>query len=270
MKLIECPTVLLHPNAKPPEAKTAGAIGHDICCVGGVEGLQTPEVFSEEQLVAWYRMGLTGVKLLQSGEGFLFRTGFSQAIDPGYACLLWDRSSLGGKKMIHRYAGVIDPDYRGEWFVRLVNHSPHPHLINVGDAIVQGIYQERVKAVIPIVTSLEDTDRGAGGFGSTDNPIIPLPAESGSMSQEEAQPKEEDDMPISGNRTGHIVTYDGPFTVNAIKALEDRQPDTAVAWMARDKERFPNGVPDIVHGSFRVDDSKTSLTFEVLERTSDS
>ena len=91
--------------------------------MAGVTGLQDPDKFSEHQLERWAEMEQHGYVHLAAWKGFLFRTGFAQAIQDEYCCLLWDRSGMGGAKQVHRLAGVIDPDYRGEWFVRLVNNS---------------------------------------------------------------------------------------------------------------------------------------------------
>lgn len=99
----------------------------------------------------------------------LFRTGFEMAIQPGWGCLFWDRSGMGGKKLVHRFAGVIDSSYRGEWLVRLYNFSDVTVRIGEGDRIVQGIFQEQVEAQFPLVDTLPESDRGAGGFGSTGN-----------------------------------------------------------------------------------------------------
>ena len=82
---------------------------------------------------------------------------------------------MGAVKCVHRLAGVIDEDYRGEWLVRLVNHGNKPVRINVGDKIVQGIYQEYAIANCPVVATLPETARGIGGFGSTDNTAGPKP-----------------------------------------------------------------------------------------------
>lgn len=165
---IICPTVLLHPKAKAPKRSSDFAIGHDICCVSGIQGLD--EKFKKtfhSYLESWQLFEDRGYYMLHPHTGFLFRTGFAQAIHPDYACLLWDRSSLGGVRQVHRFAGVIDPDYRGEWFVRLYNHSDEPVTFEPGDKIVQGVYQLRVEAECPVVDSLSDSVRGIGAFGST-------------------------------------------------------------------------------------------------------
>lgn len=172
MKNIICPTVLIHPEAKAPVRSEDEAMGHDICCVAGVEHLQEPEKWPPNQLKAWEKMGKDGYVVLQPGASFLFRTGFLQAIEPGYGCLLWDRSGMGAVKVIGRLAGVIDETYRGEWMVRLVNFSQDTVTIKVGDKIVQGVYQERVAAQCPTIPfeKLPPSSRGTAGFGSSDKP----------------------------------------------------------------------------------------------------
>ncbi len=167
---IVCPTVLIHPDAVPPKRGNDYAAGHDIRCVAGTVGLENPDSWDGELLGAWDRMASRGHMVLRPGNGHLFRTGFKQAIQPGYACFLWDRSGMGAKKQVGKLAGVIDEDYRGEWFVRLVNFSHSDVVVHTGDSIVQGVYQERVAAACPLVAQLPSTVRGSAGFGSTDAP----------------------------------------------------------------------------------------------------
>lgn len=163
---------LLHPQAQVPTQGSEHAAGYDIYCVGGLEGLN-PKLLDKirqedpEQVQQWEIMGNTGNITIQPGHGFLFRTGLAMAIAPGHVCCFWDRSGMGGFKMVHRFAGVIDEDYRGEWLVRLFNHSRWPVIIHVGDRIVQGLFQERIEVDFPVVSELPDTARGAGGFGSS-------------------------------------------------------------------------------------------------------
>lgn len=172
---ITAPTVLVHPDARVPKRSSAGAAGHDICCVAGLLGIHDKSQWKPDQLAAWAAMGARGYQELKPGESFLFRTGFAQAIPAGYVCLLWDRAGMGAIKRVHRFAGVIDEDYRGEWLVRLTNFGDSIVRIDVGDKIVQGIYQEYAIAECPVVDMLPHTLRGTGGFGSTDNPAEPKP-----------------------------------------------------------------------------------------------
>lgn len=160
---------LLHPSAKVPAHGNDRAMGYDICCIAGTDGLPGDHKFSPEQVKAWADFEQTGEVRIYSGESFLFRTGISIAIEPGHGCLLWDRSGNGAMKLIGKLAGVIDEDYRGEWFVRLVNHNDFGYVIfKPGDKIVQGIFQERIVASFVIVDKLPPSDRGVKWAGSTD------------------------------------------------------------------------------------------------------
>ena len=103
---------------------------------------------------------------LAPGERHLFTTGISVEFAAGYVALLWDRSGLGSKG-IHRLAGVIDSEYRGEWKVALINLSSEPYEIKAGDKIIQCLLQTFEPVTITEATELLDTTRGASGFGSS-------------------------------------------------------------------------------------------------------
>ena len=120
------------------------------------------------QVDYWELMEEQGSIVIASHDTFLFRTGMQMAIQPDYACFFWDRSGMGGNRLIHRFAGVIDEDYRGEWFVRLYNFNEESQRIDVGDRIVQGVFHERIIADFPVTTdALPASVRGTAGFGST-------------------------------------------------------------------------------------------------------
>ena len=72
-----------------------------------------------------------------------------------------------GCKGIHRFAGVIDSGYRGEIKVCLWNSSDKYCVVNAGERIAQILFQEVPSFTMVEVNSLEDTDRGTGGFGSS-------------------------------------------------------------------------------------------------------
>ncbi|EID85373.1 hypothetical protein MSI_10910 [Treponema sp. JC4] len=63
--------------------------------------------------------------------------------------------------------GTIDSDYRGEINVILINLGDKPFTVNNGDRIAQMLVAPVIQADFSVVTSLEETERGAGGFGST-------------------------------------------------------------------------------------------------------
>ena len=104
------------------------------------------------------------------GQRVKVPTGLAIALpDPGYAAFLFPRSGLGVKSGITlpNCVGVIDSDYRGEVIVGLVNLSDSPYTVQPGDRIAQMVILPVTQANIHVVEELDDTDRGAGGFGST-------------------------------------------------------------------------------------------------------
>ena len=103
---------------------------------------------------------------IPKGVTVLVSTGISMAIPPGYVGLIWDRSSMGVKG-IHRHAGVIDSGYRGHIKVCLHNGSEEVYHIKRGDRIAQMIIQQAPAFELKQVDSLDDSERGDGGFGSS-------------------------------------------------------------------------------------------------------
>jgi len=103
---------------------------------------------------------------LQPGERHTFTTGFAAQFPPEYVVLLRDRSGLGSKG-IQVLAGVIDASYRGEWKVVLHNTSNEAYDVKAGDRIAQCLLLPVPDFQVTEVSSLEETDRGSGGFGST-------------------------------------------------------------------------------------------------------
>jgi dUTP pyrophosphatase len=97
----------------------------------------------------------------------LVRTGIKMQIPEGTGLFLWDRSGMSARDGIHRVAGVLDADYRGELKVALINLSNKVYHIKKGDKIIQGILAPIILAKPVQVASLSETARGAGGFGST-------------------------------------------------------------------------------------------------------
>jgi len=104
--------------------------------------------------------------VLKPGEGRVFKTGLAVAIEPGYVGLVWDRSSMG-KRGIKTLGGVIDSGYRGEIGVILWNLSKEDQIIRSGERIAQLLIQSIATPQTEEAQSLSDTDRGAGGFGSS-------------------------------------------------------------------------------------------------------
>ncbi len=106
-------------------------------------------------------------KILKPGERAAIETGLKMEIPEGFAGLIWDRSGLAANHGISTIAGVIDPGYRGEIKVALVNLSDENFEIKEGMRIAQMLFQKVEKAEIEIVAELKESKRGDGGFGST-------------------------------------------------------------------------------------------------------
>ncbi|MBO4853662.1 MAG: dUTP diphosphatase [Oscillospiraceae bacterium] len=107
---------------------------------------------------------------LEAGQRALLPTGIAIALpDAGYVALLFARSGLGVKKGIclSNGVGVIDSDYRGEIRVGLVNLGDEPYTIQPGDRIAQLMVTPVVQPTLTFVEELDETGRGADGFGST-------------------------------------------------------------------------------------------------------
>ena len=96
-------------------------------------------------------------------------TGLALAIPPGYEIQVRPRSGLALKHgiTVPNTPGTIDSDYRGEVGVILINHGQEPFVIRRGERIAQMVVTRHEQAEVFEVESLDDTVRGAGGFGST-------------------------------------------------------------------------------------------------------
>ncbi len=104
------------------------------------------------------------------GERHLFPTGIAIEITrPGIAGFVFSRSGLGAKLglTVSQGVGVIDPDYRGEIKVSLLNTSSQEQSVRKGQRIAQLVFLPIFHARILPVQELGKTDRGAGGFGHT-------------------------------------------------------------------------------------------------------
>lgn len=130
-----------------PEYKTAEAAGVDLCAAVPADAPVT----------------------LAPGERALIPTGLAMALPAGFEAQVRPRSGLAIKDGITclNSPGTIDSDYRGEVKVILINHGAEPFTVKRGERIAQMVVAPVVQARFDLADSLDDTARGAGGFGST-------------------------------------------------------------------------------------------------------
>jgi len=102
----------------------------------------------------------------QPGSTHLVRTGLAFEFPSTHGALVEDRSGLAVKG-VTTLAGVIDPGYRGELKVVITNLSAQPFVMEEGHRIAQLRIVERIQAIFEEATCVDETVRGAGGFGST-------------------------------------------------------------------------------------------------------
>ena len=128
-----------------PKQMSEGAAGMDVCAA------------------------LEASVVIAPGERAMIPCGFAMAVPEGYEVQVRPRSGLAWKKGITvlNTPGTIDADYRGEVKVVLINHGTEPFEIQKGERIAQLVVAEVPRVSVQVVDTLEDTDRGTGGFGST-------------------------------------------------------------------------------------------------------
>lgn len=102
-------------------------------------------------------------------ETVMIPTGIAIAVPTGYMGCIYARSGLASKKSLApiNCVGIIDSDFRGEVKVALHNHGDEIQILDVGDRIAQLVIQPISLCQTEVVDELDETDRGAGGFGSS-------------------------------------------------------------------------------------------------------
>ena len=133
-------------NAKVPNRATSGSAGLDLCaCI-------------DEPVT------------LEGGDTAVIPTGIAIALPSAdYGAFVFPRSGIAVKHGIGllNSVGVIDSDYRGEIMVGVINQVKEAYTIQPGERIAQMVIMPVSMMPVEEVTELDDTDRGAGGFGST-------------------------------------------------------------------------------------------------------
>ncbi len=108
--------------------------------------------------------------LIPAGERFAVPAGIAvEPMEPGIAGFIYARSGLGAKRglTVAQGVGVIDPDYRGELVVVLLNTSSEPLIVRRGDRVAQLVFQPVCRVQLEPVERLGATLRGSGAFGHT-------------------------------------------------------------------------------------------------------
>jgi dUTP pyrophosphatase len=108
--------------------------------------------------------------VLEPGQTELVPTGMAIHIDdPGLAAVLLPRSGLGHKHgvVLGNLTGLIDSDYQGQVFISCWNRGTSAFTVEPGERIAQMVILPVVQVRFDVVESFEESDRGAGGFGSS-------------------------------------------------------------------------------------------------------
>ena len=132
---------------EPPRQQTAGAAGVDLLAA----------------------LGESEVMAIPPAGRALVPTGMAISLPPGYEAQVRPRSGLAAKHgvTVLNAPGTVDADYRGEIKVILINHGDMPFEIRRGDRIAQMVVAPVSAVAFELRESLDETLRGAGGFGST-------------------------------------------------------------------------------------------------------
>jgi dUTP pyrophosphatase len=128
-----------------PSYATEGSAGMDVCAA------------------------VEGEMVLKAGSTSLIPTGFAIALPAGYEAQIRPRSGLAIKQQIGimNSPGTIDPDYRGEVKIVLTNFGAEDFVVRRGDRIAQMVIARYARVEWSETGSLDETNRGAGGFGHT-------------------------------------------------------------------------------------------------------
>jgi dUTP pyrophosphatase len=136
-----------------------------ICVVLNNDNAQTPTK-SHESDAGWDLYSIED-SIIPPKQRKTINTGVILQIPPHMAGLIWPRSGLSVKQGLDVLAGVVDAGYRGEVMVCLYNTSFSSVEIKTGDRIAQIIFQEVPRVSMSVVDSLDSSQRGDNGFGST-------------------------------------------------------------------------------------------------------
>lgn len=129
----------------PPARQTSGAAGYDLCAA------------------------IAEPCSLEPGKRRLIPTGWALELPDGFEAQVRPRSGLALKHgvTVLNAPGTIDSDYRGPIGVVLINLGDEPFVVTPGARIAQLVFARHESPLIEVASSLDETSRGAGGYGST-------------------------------------------------------------------------------------------------------
>ncbi|MBT4890376.1 MAG: dUTP diphosphatase [Rhodospirillales bacterium] len=145
------------------------AVNVSIKRLPGGEGLPLPSYATTDSAGMDLLASVESTQTLQAGEYAIIPSGIAIALPQGYEAQVRPRSGLAAKHGIGvlNSPGTIDADYRGEIGVILINHGKQPFVIERGMRIAQMVIAPYSRCQWQETDALEDSVRGAGGFGST-------------------------------------------------------------------------------------------------------
>ena len=128
-----------------------------------------PSYETEGSAGADLRAYLSEPVTLMPGERRLIPTGLFVELPPGIEAQVRARSGLSIRHGIGLVNGVgtVDSDYRGEWNIPVINWGSEPYTIHNGDRIAQVVFSSYIRAEFEAADEIDETERGAGGFGHT-------------------------------------------------------------------------------------------------------
>ena len=134
-----------------------------------MDGIDLPKFETAQAAGADLRAAIDAPIILAPGARQLIPTGFCMALPAGYEAQVRPRSGLALKHGITvlNAPGTIDADYRGEVGVLIINHGDRDFTVSRGDRFAQIVIAPVTQGQFNVVSSLSETVRGSGGYGST-------------------------------------------------------------------------------------------------------
>lgn len=130
------------------------------------------DLYTPKKVVVWETRGSGSgydgsISCRTSTGSVTIDTGVHVEIPKGYVGFIKSKSGLAVKHGLTAAGGVIDSGYTGSIVVKLFNHTSKPYEFNAGEKIAQLVLLPIITPDLELVDSLEDTDRGSNGFGSS-------------------------------------------------------------------------------------------------------